>query len=129
MLTEVKKLNMPSNAYLELTSPQFTKSSKDIEYEMIFQITRNLKNSNKLRSHEYQTFASCISKNRELWAILSADVCSPENKYPSDLKAKIFYLGEFVQGYSSQVLSQNLSIDPLVDINLCILRGLYGQGS
>ena len=49
------------------------------------------------------------------------------NQLPKDLRARLFYLAEFVAQHSSKVFSQDASVQPLIDINAAIMGGLNAQ--
>ncbi len=104
------------------------KSAKDTEIEIILETTRRLKSAAELRHDDFPRFASALQDNRKLWITLAADVANSTNGLPAELRAKIFYLSEFTQDYSRKVLSENLDITPLLDINLAVLRGLAATG-
>jgi flagellar biosynthesis activator protein FlaF len=104
------------------------KSDKDTEYEIILSITRQLKQDVANRQSHFPEFMSSVYRNRSLWSILAADVLSKENGLPLALKAKIVYLNRFVQDYSGRVVRGDLSIEPLIHINLSVLRGLASKG-
>jgi len=106
-----------------------TKSQKDTEIEIILETTRQLKTAAYKRISHFAEFTSCLHRNRKLWTILAADVANSENPLPDSLRAQIFYLSEFVQNYSQKVLKDDLSIEPLLDVNIAILRGLGGKGT
>jgi len=117
-------LNAHIHAHQSYASPSSIKSAKDTEIEIILEATRRLKSAHQSRGSDYATFAEAVRSNRKLWTILSTDVAHSENALPADLRARIFYLGEFVQQYSRTVLKDDASVGPLMDVNLAILRGL-----
>lgn len=119
---------MPSHmhAYQSYASAP-VRSTKDTEIEIILETTRRLKRADKTRSKDFPTFAAALQDNRKLWIMLAADVSDSQNGLPRELRAKIFYLSEFVQIYTRKTLAEERSIDPLLDINLAILRGLASK--
>lgn len=104
-----------------------TKSTKDTEIEIILETTRRLKRADETRDKDFPTFAAALHDNRKLWITLAADVADSQNGLPRELRVKIFYLSEFVQIYTRKTLTEALSVDPLLDINLAILRGLASK--
>jgi flagellar protein FlaF len=100
------------------------KSSKDAEIEIILDTTRRLSRAYATQGTDYASFALALQDNRKLWITLATDVATSGNLLSADLRAKIFYLAEFTQDYTRKVLSKNLSPEPLLDVNLAILRGL-----
>lgn len=105
------------------------KSTKDTEIEIILETTRRLKHAEKERDTNFSKFASTLQENRKMWITLATDVANTNNGLPQELRARIFYLFEYTQFYTRKVLSENLSIEPLVDINLAVLRGLTTKWS
>lgn len=126
---EVKILNAFVQAYQNYASSPPTKSQKDAEIEIILETTRQLKTAACKRSSNFAEFASCLHRNRKLWTILAVDVADTANSLPDSLRAQIFYLSEFVQDYSRKVLQDDVSIEPLLDVNIAVLRGLGGKGT
>ena len=122
-------MNAQTAAYGSYATLSSTKSTKDMEIEIILKTTRELKSSEQMREADYAQFAMALSKNRRLWTLFLTDVAMPGNGLPAELKARIFHLGEFVQNYSGRVLRENLSIAPLLDVNLALLRGLSAPRS
>jgi flagellar protein FlaF len=104
------------------------KSDQDTEYEIVLRITRQLKDGFDKRHENFSEFMSSLHRNRELWSTFSVDVLSDGNKLSPDLKAGILYLSEFIRTYSSRVIREELSIDPLIEVNLSVLRGLSNKG-
>ena len=112
------------HAYETFDTTASIKSQKQIESEAFLNITRRLKTSQHTKSYDYSSFVEAISKNRKLWTLLCTDILHPENKLSTHIKASIFYLNEFVQSYSGRILSEDITVEPLIDINLSIIRGL-----
>lgn len=117
-------MNAHSLAYQTYASASSAKSAKDTEIDIILRVTRELKTAGDNRGENFPKFASAVLTNRKLWVTLASDVANAQNQLPQDLRARLFYLAEFVQSYSSDVLKNDLDIAPLLDINLAVLRGL-----
>lgn len=117
-------MNAHTQAYQAYATSSSIKSTKDAEIEIILEATRRLKSARQKRKDDFPAFAEAVQINRKLWITLAADVANSQNALPADLRAKLFYLGEFVQEYSRNVLKEDLDVAPLLDINLSILRGL-----
>ncbi len=111
------------NAYQSYASTP-VRSTKDTEIEIILETTRRLKLADETRDKNFPTFAAALQDNRKLWITLAVDVADPQNGLPRELRAKIFYLSEFIQTYTRKTLAEELSVEPLLDINLAVLRGL-----
>jgi flagellar protein FlaF len=122
-------LNALTHAYQNYASPSSIKSARDTEIEIILETTRRLKSAHQNRVKRYSAFADALQTNRKLWIVLATDVARAENALPSELKARIFYLNEFVQHQTRLVLRDDVAIEPLLDVNLAILRGLGTRGA
>ena len=68
--------------------------------------------------------AQAIADNRALWTILATEVADPGNPLPKNLRARIFYLSEFVTHESRRVLRGEAGTDVLVDVNAAVMSGL-----
>jgi flagellar biosynthesis activator protein FlaF len=73
--------------------------------------------------------AEACHMNRMLWTIFQTDLVLPENGLPDALKAQLISLAIWVQRYTTKVLFENASVDPLVSVNRSILEGLAAQAS
>ena len=67
-----------------------------------------------------------MDRNLRLWSALAADLASPENALPPELRARLFYLYEFTAQHSRAILDGSGSASVLVDINTAVMRGLRG---
>ena len=70
--------------------------------------------------------AAALHENRRLWTILATDLAAPENGLPQTLRAQLFYLAEFSLLHSRKALREGASLEPLIDINRSVMRGLNG---
>lgn len=105
------------------------KSESQIEYEAFARISRELKLADQNRKTDYSAFVKALHDNRSLWRILAIDVADKSNALPQSLRAQIFFLAEFTDAHTKRVLSENISIDPLTEINLAVMRGLSAKES
>ncbi|WBL33282.1 flagellar biosynthesis regulator FlaF [Sinirhodobacter sp. HNIBRBA609] len=103
---------------------QPTRTLRGTEYELFARITHSLKQSSAGGPTQFAALAAALYENRRLWTTLAADVASPENGLPSELRARLFYLNEFTQIHSRKVLAGAASANVLVEINTAIMRGL-----
>ncbi len=101
-----------------------TRTPRGIEYEAFARITRGLAVAARKGRSGFNELALAVHENRRLWTILAADVAGTDNALPQDLRARIFYLAEFVDHHSSKVLAKQASVAALIDINAAIMRGL-----
>lgn len=106
-----------------------TGTAKSIEYEVIAKITRRMQKAASEGKSGFPALVAALHDNKKLWNLFAIDLADPGNKYPSELKARLFYLAEFTNHHTSKVLAREDSADPLLDINMSILRGLRDQGN
>ncbi len=97
------------------------RSGRSAEHQVISEVTARLKAADSFAAR-----AEALHDNRRLWIRLAADVADHDNGLPEVLRARIFYLAEFTQHYSRRVLRGEAGVDPLIDINTAVLRGLSG---
>jgi flagellar protein FlaF len=116
----VNALLTARRAYAQSAGPVGT--PRGVEYEAFARITRQLKSAAAAGS--IRKMAPALHDNRRLWTLLATDVADASNPLPADLRARIFYLAEFTLQHSRQVLRGKAAIDPLVEINLSVMRGL-----
>jgi len=114
------------SAYASGSSP--VRTPRSTEYEVFAIITRELRSAAKGQDGGFGALANAIHRNRQLWSLLAADVSSPENRLPAELRARIFYLAEFVSHHSRKVLRNEDTPDPLIEINTAMMRGLRQTG-
>ncbi|WP_424831685.1 flagellar biosynthesis regulator FlaF [Ruegeria sp.] len=113
---------LAQRAYAQSAAP--TRTPRDTEYEVISKITHRLKSATALKASDYSGFVQALHENRRLWRVLATGVSDSDNALPNDLRARIFYLAEFTEQYSSQILGNRAAVEPLLEINMAVLRGL-----
>ena len=101
-----------------------TRTPRDTEYEAISKITHRLKAAAARQKSDFGGFVQALHENRRLWTVLASGVTDSDNALPNELRARIFYLAEFTEQHSSQVLGNKASVEPLLEINMAVLRGL-----
>ncbi len=99
-------------------------SARSAEYEVFSRVTARLTAAARDKNQPFAKLAEALHENRKLWTLLATDVAHPDNKLPNDLKQRIFSLAYYVAHHSGQVLSGAGSTDPLIELNLTIMRGL-----
>ncbi|SMX32209.1 flagellar biosynthesis regulator FlaF [Maliponia aquimaris] len=104
-----------------------TQTPRGTEYELIAKVTHRIKAAAEAGPGSYPRLVEALSDNQRLWTALAVDVADKDNALPADLRARIFYLAEFVQQHTSKVLTKKAGLRPLLEINAAILRGLSGR--
>lgn len=115
-------INSAKEIYGNVT--HMVKTPKRIEYEIFAKVTHQLKNAAIGKSENYPNFITALHQNRRLWTLLATDVADASNQLTPQLRGQIVYLAEFTNTYTSRVISEKISVRPLLDINTAILRGL-----
>jgi flagellar protein FlaF len=95
------------------------------EYRAFARITHRLRSA-VATGRDMPALAAAVHDNRRLWTILAADVADPANPLPAALRARLVYLAEFTRVHSGKVLREGASPDPLIEINIAVMRGLSG---
>ncbi|MEX0306135.1 MAG: flagellar biosynthesis regulator FlaF [Ruegeria sp.] len=113
---------LAQRAYAQSAAP--TRTPRDTEYEAISKITHRLKAAAARKANDFAGFVQALHENRRLWSVLATGVADADNALPNNLRARIFYLAEFTEQHSSQVLSNKATVEPLLEINMAVLRGL-----
>ena len=118
-------LNMAKTAYGASQTP--IRTPRSTEYEAFARITHRLKATAEKGRAGFSELAQAIHDNRTLWTMLAADVSDPANGLPQQLRAQIFYLAEFTNHHSQQVLKGAETVAALMEVNIAIMRGLRMQ--
>lgn len=104
-----------------------TRQPKDLEYDLLARAAQRLQSGWRDRTINFGGLIAAIDENERLWIALASDVAIPENGLPSELRAKLFYLYEFVTQHSTGLRNGKGSVEVLIDINTAVMRGLRGQ--
>jgi flagellar protein FlaF len=116
---------MARNAYAPTSAP--IRTSRGTEYEAFAQVTHRLQSAARGPGRRIKAIAQAVHENRQLWTLLATDVMDDANRLPAQLRGQILYLSEFTRLHSSRVLAAQASLDPLIDINTAVMRGLRGN--
>lgn len=115
-------LSKAQSAYSAAILP--TRTARGTEYEAVARITTKIRSAFEKGPEGFIALAEALHENRKLWNIFAVDVANPGNQLPKDLKARLYYLAEFTNRHTSKVLARQASVEPLLEINAAILRGL-----
>lgn len=103
------------------------RTDRSAEYAAFARVTSSLKAVDENDKSAFPALAEAVFVNQRLWAILSQDLREDGNSLPMDLRVQLLSLADFVQRHSKAVLRGRESIEPLIDINTSIMRGLRGS--
>jgi len=101
------------------------KTPRDIEYDLMAAITGRMQAA---RGDDgpgaFPALAAAMHENRRLWSAFALDLADDGNQFPRELRARLFYLAEFISHHTDKALSGTAPSEVLVDINLAVMRGL-----
>jgi len=116
---------MSLNAYHK--TQRTTENSRDAEFRLFALVTRALLDAEGEPKGSIK-LVEAVDWNRRLWTALANDCSSENNRLPVPVRAQIISLSLWVGRYSSQVIRQRASVEPLVEINRTIMQGLGAGG-
>ena len=122
----VNAYSRAQSAYQNSAAP--IRTDRAAEYEAFARITRQLQKVLDTGNAPFSETAHAIHDNRRLWTILASDVSSEKNQLPAPLRAQLFYLAQFSHHHGREVLKGAADIQPLIDINMAVMRGLRQKG-
>jgi flagellar biosynthesis activator protein FlaF len=96
---------------------------RNAEYRLFGQVTGALIDAQSAGATG-TTLIGAIDWNRRLWSTLAVDCMDDSNQLPRQLRAQIVSLSLWVTKYSSQVMQQGASLEPLIDVNRTVMQGL-----
>lgn len=96
---------------------QGIRTERDVEYEAFSQVTRLLRGADPIMA---------IHRNNELWTILAMDLAQPGNRLPAETRAGLISLAGFALRHGQAVLNGRGRIEPLIEVNVSIMKGLRG---
>jgi flagellar protein FlaF len=71
--------------------------------------------------------AAALHENRRLWLVLATDLADEANALPDMLRARLLFLAEFTLLNGGRALKDAEALQPLIDINTAVMRGLSGD--
>jgi flagellar protein FlaF len=107
----------------------FPRTPRTLEYELLARATQRLTKAWPDRRFNFAALAVALNENLTIWSTLAADVSDPGNGLPPALRARLFYIYQFTEKHSRDVLTKNASVQVLTDINMAVMRGLRGEAN
>ena len=98
-------------------------SPRNTEYRLFGQVTGALIEAQTANAKGV-ALMDAIDWNRRLWSTLAVDCMDDANQLSKPLRAQIVSLSLWVTKYSSQVMTNGASLEPLIDVNRTIMQGL-----
>jgi flagellar protein FlaF len=107
-----------------------TETPREIEHRALARVTAKLR---ALRDDDGPGAAArkaeALNENARLWAIFGDDCGSPTNPLPLELRRGIVKLAAFSLVHMRRVLAGEADVEPLIEVNVAVMRGLRGQAS
>jgi flagellar protein FlaF len=118
---------LAKRAYSQSSAP--TRNPRAVEYQLLARISHRIRAAAVAGPHAFPQLVEALADNRKLWTALAVDVADPDNQLPQELRARLFYLAEFIQAHTAKVLNGSAKVGPILEINATVLRGLSGEGA
>jgi flagellar biosynthesis activator protein FlaF len=103
------------------------KPNRAIEYDIFAQITARLRASAARLPEGFPALVKALDDNRALWIALASDLSLPDNPLPIETKIGLLNLAQFSLEHTGRILAGQANVEPLIDINRAIMKGLNGQ--
>jgi len=104
-----------------------TEEPREIERKVFLQVTGELERAARENKTPLSPNAlDALGRNQKLWGELMFDCAYKDNPLPDSLKAGIISLALFVDRHTPHVISGEKTIEPLLEINRNIIKGLAG---
>lgn len=109
-------------AYGSANAP--TRTDRDTEYQALARVTQDLRKTAVNGRKAFGPLAEALLRNERLWRVFAMDVAHPENGLPEQLRANIIGLMSFTERHTREVMARRAGVQPLIDINVAVMRGL-----
>lgn len=104
------------------------RTPRDIEYDALARATRALTMAAGSGRADGPRLAEALTLNRRLWMTLATDLAGDGNGLAHSLRADLLGLAQFILNHSERVQAGRADLQPLIDVNMAIMRGLRGDG-
>ncbi len=84
-------------------------------------------NSRLSRAVEPRERVDALFKTHQLWSLLVRDLASDGNQLPKSLRDSLIGLGVWAMSYATAAISNDLPVDPLIEVNRNVADGLRMQ--
>lgn len=108
-------------------SAPVVQTPRDVEYMLFARVTSGLRAIDETDPAAFPKLAAALIDNQRLWSMLESDLSDDGNKLDLKLRANLVSLARFVVRHTNAVLGGKASIEPLIDINMMIMKGLRGE--
>lgn len=101
------------------------RAERDVEYDVLSRVTRLLRQADD--AERRIDAIAAVHKNNELWTLWATDLAHPANALPAEIRAGLLSLAGFSLRHGHAILAGRSGLAPLIEINLCVLKGLRGE--
>lgn len=108
---------MSVNAYSRAS--QLAADPRDTEYRAFGLVIGKL-----MAADSPAKMVEAVYMNNRLWNILAADLASPDNRLPQDLRGRLISLALWSLKYGAKVMAGEAEVSPLIQVNKEIMAGL-----
>lgn len=109
-------------AYGQVT--QRTASGRALEHALFDQITQGLEQAAAAGRDDPGLWGEALYRNLQLWSLIAADILHPDNALPTETRAGLLQLSEFVRRNTQQVFAGTAELSDLIEVNRTIMAGL-----
>lgn len=111
------------SGYDQISSP--IKDHRSAEAQLLQRLTTALATASE--SGDFRKMVDAVSENQKFWQQIALDLAHDNNAMPDGLRASLLSLAGFTIRHSSFVLAGTAPIEPIIDINRHVIRGLMGM--
>lgn len=106
-----------------------TASGRDTERELLQRVTTRLKAARPDDPAGLAMLHEALRLNRNVWMTFAADLASPQNPLPNDLKASMISIASFVERNTLAAAKSREVLDCFIDINTSVMNGLATESA
>lgn len=101
---------------------------REVEARLFFRLNAKLARAGRDPDTNNSELVAALHDNERFWIALATDLASNENSLPEAVRASLLSVAGFVINHSSKIRRGDATVDELLDMNLCMMRGLCGEG-
>jgi flagellar biosynthesis activator protein FlaF len=105
---------------------QVTETARQTECRLLGDVCREL-NAVSKAPYDERRRREALDWNRRVWTTFMLDCGQAENPLPIRLRAQIVSLGLWVYRFSEEAMSTGADLQPLIEVNGSIIKGLLGN--
>ncbi len=100
------------------------RSPRGTEHAAFSKITQRICAARDADPFNFSALAEALYDNQKLWTLVAMDVADDGNGLSAELRGRLFYLAQFSAHQTKLVLLRQAPVDPLIEVNTAIMRGL-----